>query len=113
MCEAMGLTSIRATVVDHIKPHHNTDIALFWDETNWQGLCEHHHNSTKQAIEKGRSVTLSMTYVTGSDGKYQGALGYDAGVKAGRLYLATVQAISAAGLRATWSETVIALDRAD
>ena len=34
---------IRATVVDHIIPHRG-DRELFWDENNWQPLCEHHHN---------------------------------------------------------------------
>lgn len=33
----------KATVVDHIKPHRG-DQKLFWDRSNWQPLCEHHHN---------------------------------------------------------------------
>ncbi|WP_316394934.1 HNH endonuclease signature motif containing protein [Bradyrhizobium sp. 33ap4] len=40
-----------ATVVDHINPHRG-DKALFWDKSNWQPLCTHHHNSTKQAQER-------------------------------------------------------------
>ena len=32
-----------ATVVDHIKPHRGEQ-KLFWDRSNWQPLCEHHHN---------------------------------------------------------------------
>ncbi|MBL4928784.1 HNH endonuclease signature motif containing protein [Fuscibacter oryzae] len=40
-----------ATVVDHIKPHKG-DNAIFWDRTNWQALCRHHHNSTKQRLER-------------------------------------------------------------
>ena len=32
-----------ATVVDHIIPHRG-DRKLFWDESNWQSLCERHHN---------------------------------------------------------------------
>ena len=32
-----------ATVVDHIVPHRG-DQKLFWDRSNWQPLCEHHHN---------------------------------------------------------------------
>jgi len=32
-----------ATVVDHIKPHRG-DMALFWDRSNWQALCERCHN---------------------------------------------------------------------
>lgn len=34
---------VRATVVDHIKPHRG-DAELFWDESNWQALCKHHHD---------------------------------------------------------------------
>jgi 5-methylcytosine-specific restriction enzyme A len=41
---------VPATVVDHIKPHRG-DRRLFWDKENWQGLCEHCHNSTKRAME--------------------------------------------------------------
>ena len=32
-----------ATVVDHIIPHRG-DRKLFWDERNWQALCESCHN---------------------------------------------------------------------
>ena len=32
-----------ATVVDHIMPHRG-DQRLFWDEQNWQPLCQAHHN---------------------------------------------------------------------
>ena len=32
-----------ATVVDHIIPHRG-DMKLFWDERNWQALCESCHN---------------------------------------------------------------------
>ena len=34
---------VRATVVDHIVPHRG-DKELFWDESNWQALCERCHN---------------------------------------------------------------------
>jgi 5-methylcytosine-specific restriction protein A len=34
---------VPATVVDHIVPHRG-DKNLFWDESNWQALCECHHN---------------------------------------------------------------------
>ena len=33
----------KATVVDHIVPHRG-DQKLFWDKSNWQSLCRHHHN---------------------------------------------------------------------
>lgn len=29
-----------ARVVDHVRPHRG-DQALFWDERNWQALCDH------------------------------------------------------------------------
>ena len=41
-CEEEG-KYVRATVVDHIKPHRGDPI-LFWDEENWQPLCKHHHD---------------------------------------------------------------------
>ncbi len=42
-CESQGrLTS--ATLVDHIIPHKG-DMATFWMEGNWQGLCASCHNS--------------------------------------------------------------------
>ena len=33
----------KATVVDHIIPHRG-DRELFWDRSNWQPLCKHHHD---------------------------------------------------------------------
>lgn len=45
---------IIATVVDHVIPHHG-DEALFWDESNWQPLCKHHHDS-KTRKEQPRKV---------------------------------------------------------
>ncbi|MDG5498959.1 HNH endonuclease signature motif containing protein [Marinobacter sp. BGYM27] len=40
-----------ATDVDHIKPHRG-DMQLFWDRSNWQGLC-HPCHSAKTAREDG------------------------------------------------------------
>lgn len=40
-----------ATDVDHIVPHRG-DQALFWDRSNWQGLC-HACHSRKTAAEDG------------------------------------------------------------
>jgi len=40
-----------AVIVDHIVPHRG-DEELFWDETNWQGLCKRHHD-VKTATEDG------------------------------------------------------------
>ena len=34
---------VRATDVDHIKPHRG-DRSLFWDRSNWQALCHRHHS---------------------------------------------------------------------
>lgn len=33
----------KATVVDHIVPHHG-DQKLFWDQNNWQALCKKCHD---------------------------------------------------------------------
>lgn len=49
MCEAEGKLQA-ATVVDHVKPHRG-DEALFWDQGNWQPLCERHHNRDKARLE--------------------------------------------------------------
>lgn len=39
-----------AVVVDHVVPHRG-DQKLFWDRSNWQGLCNSCHSSEKQKIE--------------------------------------------------------------
>jgi 5-methylcytosine-specific restriction protein A len=43
----------RATAMDHIIPHRG-DESLRMDPTNWQGLCQHHHNSAKQRADRRR-----------------------------------------------------------
>jgi 5-methylcytosine-specific restriction enzyme A len=48
-CEQQGRVTA-ATVVDHIVPHKG-DIALFFDYSNTQSMCDAHHNSTKQREE--------------------------------------------------------------
>ncbi len=53
-CKRRG-RPVLATVVDHIKPHRG-DRELFWDQTNWQGLCETCHNAVKQAEETSGHV---------------------------------------------------------
>ena len=50
VCAGEGMTTL-ATVVDHIIPHKG-DLHLFWDTSNWQQLCEYHHNQ-KTATEDG------------------------------------------------------------
>lgn len=49
MCLKEGRDSI-ASVVDHKIPHHD-DPVLFYQESNFQPLCYHHHNSIKQQQE--------------------------------------------------------------
>jgi 5-methylcytosine-specific restriction protein A len=51
-CEKAGRIKA-ATVVDHIIPHKG-DVALFWDEDNWQPLCDGCHSS-KTMKERGRA----------------------------------------------------------
>ena len=46
-CKAKDLIQV-ATEVDHIVPHRG-DYALFWDETNWQGLCKSCHSAKTRA----------------------------------------------------------------
>lgn len=41
-CEREG-KYMPAQVVDHIIPHRGNK-ALFWDKSNWQPLCKHHHD---------------------------------------------------------------------
>ena len=42
MCAAEG-RYVKATVVDHIRPHRGEPV-LFWDRGNWQSLCKAHHD---------------------------------------------------------------------
>lgn len=46
---------VEATIVDHITPHKN-DQGLFWDQSNWQSLCKHCHDSYKQQLEKSGTI---------------------------------------------------------
>lgn len=48
-CEGRGLI-VPATDVDHIVPHRG-NLELFWDESNWQALCDSCSN-TKSAREQ-------------------------------------------------------------
>jgi 5-methylcytosine-specific restriction protein A len=40
-----------ATVVDHMTPHRG-DVRVFWDRSNWRGMC-HHCHSKKTAKSDG------------------------------------------------------------
>lgn len=53
---------VQAKIVDHIVPHRG-DQKLFWDQTNWQPMCEPCHNSHKQSEEK-----LGYSKEIGADG---------------------------------------------
>ena len=50
-CKEGALRTMVATVVDHIKPHRG-DMALFWDNTNWQSMAKICHDR-KTAREDG------------------------------------------------------------
>ena len=41
-CMREGVTRA-GTEVDHIIPHHG-NYELFWDQSNWESLCNHHHS---------------------------------------------------------------------
>jgi len=59
LCEKKGRVTA-ANVVDHRVPHRG-DMTLFWDESGWQSLCEHCHNSTKRAEENAARRALRAT----------------------------------------------------
>ena len=42
-CQEVGRLE-PATVVDHCLPHRGDEV-LFWNETNWQGLCKRCHDA--------------------------------------------------------------------
>lgn len=48
-----------ATVVDHVMPHRG-DPKLFWNRSNWKGLCATCHSrwkqSTERALRAGRPI---------------------------------------------------------
>ncbi|OUM00573.1 HNH endonuclease, partial [Variovorax sp. JS1663] len=50
MCKEQDGRAVPATIVDHRIPH-GGDQCLFWDRSNWQSLCAHHHSSDKQRQE--------------------------------------------------------------
>ena len=61
MCRTQEERLVAATVVDHVKPHRG-DERLFFDYENTQSLCEFHHNSTKQVMERGGTPKPSFRY---------------------------------------------------
>lgn len=58
-CRDEGIINAYKLQVDHIVPHKG-DMELFWDETNWQTLCDSHH-SHKTTTEDGGFGNLSTT----------------------------------------------------
>jgi 5-methylcytosine-specific restriction protein A len=50
-CQKEGFI-VSATVVDHIRPHKG-NLNLFWDENNWQPLCQRCHN--KKTMEENKN----------------------------------------------------------
>lgn len=53
-CERAGRFE-PATVVDHIEPHRG-DMELFWDRSNWQGLCAPCHDGPKKELESSGTM---------------------------------------------------------
>lgn len=53
-CERDGVTQA-ASIVDHVVPH-GGNVELFWDPSNWQSLCQPHHDGEKRAAERGTIV---------------------------------------------------------
>ena len=49
-CAARNVPVPYGNVVDHRIPHRG-DKALFWDQSNWQTLCQTHHSRDKQRQE--------------------------------------------------------------
>ena len=48
-CEETSRVTL-AVVVDHKTPHKG-DETLFWDQSNWQGLCKRCHDGAKKELE--------------------------------------------------------------
>lgn len=46
---------VKAVAVDHIIPHER-DMRKFWDKTNWQGLCQAHHNRKTGAERRAKAI---------------------------------------------------------
>ena len=66
-CKRDGRTEA-ATRVDHIDPHKG-DPVKFWDEDNWQPMCQHHHDSKTARQDGGfghKRADASSTTLGGS-----------------------------------------------
>lgn len=65
-CDKVGHTTI-AAVVDHVVPHRG-DMALFWDEGNWQPLCKRCHDTKTWNEVRSGMHKPSRTVVCGLPG---------------------------------------------
>ena len=52
-CKANGVVKV-AELVDHIIPHKG-DLGRFWDQGNWQSLCDRCHQTIKRLLEQAFS----------------------------------------------------------
>ena len=57
-CEDEGKLTM-ATIVHHKIPHRGDEF-LFWDKSNWEATCEHHHNVVIQSEEKREQIKLKF-----------------------------------------------------
>jgi 5-methylcytosine-specific restriction enzyme A len=66
-CAADGHT-VAASVVDHAVAHRG-DMAIFWDQSNWQALCARCHNTKTARCDGafGRVRTGNRQKLTGKD----------------------------------------------
>ena len=51
-CRRDGRVSI-ATIVHHAIPHRGGEM-LFWDQSNWEAICQPHHDGEAQAEEASK-----------------------------------------------------------
>jgi 5-methylcytosine-specific restriction protein A len=65
-CEREGRV-VAATDLDHIKPH-KRDMVLFWDRSNWQGLCKSCHSRKTASEDGGFGNKASRTVGSDADG---------------------------------------------
>jgi 5-methylcytosine-specific restriction endonuclease McrA len=72
-CEQQGKVE-PATELDHIVKH-NGDPELFFDNTNWQGLCYTCHRSTKAQMERSGKVKGSARDGTPLDPNHHWSMG--------------------------------------
>lgn len=53
-CAAVGRV-VAANVVDHVRAHQGDEV-LFWDESNWQGLCDYRSAFNCHGRKTGREA---------------------------------------------------------